>query len=126
MTFRLKHNESLPTSIKRIAKEQIAKAIAELANIDELGIDEAVHQARKRLKKTRAVIRLVRDRLGSETYQRENARFRDLGRNLASLRDIKVQIETLDNLTNNCANTIAPETFKKLTASQKDSTAIIL
>ena len=52
MTFRLKPNESLPTSIKRIAQEQNAKAIAELSTADELGINEAVHQARKRLKKS--------------------------------------------------------------------------
>lgn len=114
MAFRLKPNESLPTSIKRIAQEQIAKAIAELSTTDELGIDEAVHQARKRLKKTRAVIRLVRDSLGSEVYQRENARFRDVGRKLATLRDSKVQIETVDNLTNHFADTIAPNTFRDL------------
>lgn len=114
MTFRLKPNEFLSTGIKRIAKEQIAKAIAELSNTDELGIDEAVHQARKRLKKIRAVIRLVRDRLGSEVYQQENACFRDLGRKLAILRDSKVQIATVDNLTSHFADTIAPDTFRNL------------
>ena len=114
MTFRLKPNESLPTSIKRIAQEQNTKAIAELSTTDELGIDEAVHQARKRLKKIRAVIRLVRDSLGSGVYKRENAHFRDLGRKLANLRDSKVQIETLDNLIAHFANIIAPEPIKNL------------
>ena len=111
MTYRLKPNESLSTGIKRIATEQIEKAIEELSAIDELGIDEAIHQARKRLKKTRAVVRLVRDSLGSETYKQENACFRDLGRNLASLRDAKVQIETLDDLTAHFADKITPEMF---------------
>lgn len=111
MTYRLKPDEPLPTGIKRIATEQIEKAIKELSATDELGVDEAVHQARKRLKKTRAVVRLVRDRLGSEIYKQENARFRDLARNLAKLRDANVQIETLDNLTDHFAETVAPETF---------------
>lgn len=113
MTYRLKPDESIPTGIKRIAKEQITKAIAELSAVDELGIDEAVHQARKRLKKTRAVVRLVRDSLGSE-YRTENARFRDLGRSLASLRDAKVQIETVDNLTAYFTDIAASDTFKNL------------
>ena len=111
MTYRLQAHESVPKGIKRIATEQIEKAIDELTAIDELGVDEAVHQARKRLKKTRAVIRLVRDRLGKKNYKQENTRFRDLGRSLANLRDSNVLIETLDNLTAHFADTIAPETF---------------
>lgn len=120
MTYQLKAKESLAVGIKRIATEQIDEAIAELTTTEELRVDEEVHQARKRLKKTRAVIRLVRDRLrcqaspdrlSKDTYKQENARFRDLGRSLANLRDANVQIETLDNLTAHFADTVAPETF---------------
>ena len=110
MSYRLKARESLPKGIKRIAAEEVAKAIDKLSSTQEQGIDEAVHQARKRLKKTRAVVRLVRDRLGKKSYKQENARFRDLGRNLANLRDIKVRIETLDNLIAHF-DTVDPETF---------------
>ncbi len=110
MTYRLKANESVSKGIKRIASEQIEKAISELSATDELGVDKAVHQVRKRLKKTRAIVRLVRDSLGKKSYKRENARFRDLGRNLASLRDGKVQIEALNKLTTHFDD-IAPETF---------------
>lgn len=114
MTYRLKEQESIPIGIKRIATEQVAKAIDELSNTDDFGVDEAVHQARKRLKKTRAVVRLVRDRLGKKAYQQENARFRNLGRKLAYLRDAKVQIKTLDNLINQYSGTVDPETFTDL------------
>jgi len=114
MTYRLKEQESIPIGIKRIATEQVAKAIDELSNTDNFGVDEAVHQARKRLKKTRAVVRLVRDRLGKKAYQQENARFRNLGRKLAYLRDAKVQIKTLDNLINQYSGTVDPETFTDL------------
>lgn len=78
MTYRLKADESVPQGIKRIATEQIEKAISKLSATDELGVDEAVHQAGKRLKKTRAVIRLVRDRLDKDNYKQENARFSSL------------------------------------------------
>lgn len=113
MSYRFKASESISQGIKRIAQEQVAKAITELSNPDTLGVDEAVHQARKRLKKTRAVLRLVRDRLG-QTYKAENARFRDLGRSLAKLRDEKVLIDTLDHLTAHFAKTISSDTFTDL------------
>ena len=74
-------------------------------------MDEAVHQARKRLKKTRAVVRLVRDRLEKDLYKQENARYRDIGHKLANLRDAKVQIVTLDNLTAHFGNTVGEEAF---------------
>ena len=111
MTYRLKADESVPQGIKRIATKQIEKAISVLSATDELGVDEAVHQARKRLKKIRAVVRLVRDRLNKDNYKQENARFRNLGRALASLRDAKVRIKTLDNLTTHFTDTVEPETF---------------
>ena len=111
MPYRLKANESVSKGIKRIVNEQIEKAIDELAATDELGVDEAVHKARQRLKKIRAVVRLVRDRLGKKAYQQENARFRDLGRSLANLRDGQVRIATLDNLTAHFADTVESDAF---------------
>ncbi|MDJ0593815.1 MAG: CHAD domain-containing protein [Pleurocapsa sp. MO_226.B13] len=109
MTYRLQAHESLPQAINRIATEQIEKAIGELAATEELGVDEAVHQARKRLKKTRAVIRLVRDRLGKETYKQANARFRDLGRTLAELRDSLVRIKDKGEVTLTAYSTFGNE-----------------
>lgn len=114
MTYRLKNHESVSQGIKRIAKEQIDKAIRDLSVTDETSVDEAVHQARKRLKKTRAVVRLVRDRLGKKLYKQENARDRDLGRRLANLRDAKVQIKTLDNLTAHFSGVVGEEAFKDI------------
>lgn len=98
MTYKLKGKESVSTGIKRIASEQTKKAITELTYTDKVGVDEAVHQARRRLKKTRAVLRLVRYSLPPSTYKQNNQSFRDIGRNLSELRDSKVRIKTLDNL----------------------------
>lgn len=49
--------------------------------------DEHVHAARKSIKKARAGLRLLREALGEDRYQRENAALRDAGRCLAPLRD---------------------------------------
>jgi CHAD domain-containing protein len=60
--------------------------------------DEAIHEARKSLKKARAALRLLRDGLSDTAYRRENARLRDAGRLLTPLRDAKSLIDALDSL----------------------------
>jgi CHAD domain-containing protein len=57
-----------------------------------------VHEARKALKRLRALLRLVRDELGEQTYARESAVVRDAGNRLARARDAQVLLETLDGL----------------------------
>lgn len=111
MAYRLKATETLSQGVKRIATQQIDKAIKELSNVEKLGVGKAVHQARRRLKKTRAVTRIVRHSLGEKTFDRENKYFRDLGRKLAGLRDGEVTIETLDNLIAHSGDGIASESF---------------
>jgi CHAD domain-containing protein len=56
-----------------------------------------VHEARKRFKKIRAVLRLVRSDLGA-SYAVENQCFRDAGRKLSALRDAEAMVETFDLL----------------------------
>ncbi len=72
MGFRLQRGEAVNEGVRRIAGEQLEKAIAEIQNT-ELDRHEAVHQVRKRFKKIRGLIRLVRPAF-EETYDRENAR----------------------------------------------------
>lgn len=96
MSYRLKKNEDVQSGIQRIAVEQIDKARAELASETHV---EAVHQLRKRCKKIRAALRLARPALGTR-FKQENARFRDLAREVADLRDSQVLVETFDALMN--------------------------
>jgi CHAD domain-containing protein len=58
----------------------------------------AVHEARKSLKRTRALLRLARRALGETVYRRENRQLRDAGRLLSSARDADVMRETLAKL----------------------------
>lgn len=113
MSYRLETGESLPTGIKRIAMEQIDQALDQLENAPE-GRDEAVHDARKRFKKIRAVLRLVRDEIGEEVYKPENVCYRDAGRRLSDVRDSYVMVETVDLLTDYYADQLDPEAFAGL------------
>ena len=78
--------------LQRIAGEQIGKALAEIDD-DKLDRQAAVHQARKRCKKIRGLIRLVRS--GFADYAVENAIFRDAARTLSFMRDTEAALETL-------------------------------
>ena len=57
-----------------------------------------MHETRKALKRLRALIRLLEDELGEQTFARENAVLRDAGRRLASARDAEVIVGTFDGL----------------------------
>jgi len=98
MPYRIKHHQHLSEEIRRIAEEQIERAIGEL---DDKNAARAstVHQVRKRCKKVRAVLRLVRMRLDDDgTFKRENAWFRDAASGLSFIRDAAGLIETYDRL----------------------------
>lgn len=94
MAYSLHPRKKIPSETRRIIREQIHSACQDLDQGDRV---EAIHQARKRLKKIRAALRLVRPALG-ECYQRENRRFRDMARPLAGTRDDHVLVETFDKL----------------------------
>jgi CHAD domain-containing protein len=99
-TYRLKESEPLPEAIGRAARGRIDHAIDELLGKTDSTPVEAVHEARKDMKKLRALLRLARGELGDRTFARENACFRDAARELAGARDSDVMLETLAGLPN--------------------------
>src|SRR4030095_12488027 len=75
---------------------------------------ETVHELRKRLKKMRAVLRLVRDELGEEVFDRENGVLRDLGRKLSPARDATVRVSALDLLRKEKGRGLSSRDFSPL------------
>jgi CHAD domain-containing protein len=93
--YRLKAGEPLPEGVVLVAHGRIDHAVAELRGRSDSSAEEAVHEARKDLKKLRALLRMTRGELGEDTFRRENTCFRDAGRELAGVRDSDVMLETL-------------------------------
>jgi hypothetical protein len=58
--------------------------------------DRGIHDIRKRLRHCRALLRLLRQSLGKDAYQRENARLRDAARPLMLVRDAAVLVRALE------------------------------
>src|SRR6516162_2074833 len=91
--------EGLAVGLKRIALGQLDLAIEMLTTEDGDTLSEsAVHEARKALKRLRALIRLLEDELGEQVFARENAVLREAGRRLSAARDAEVIVATLEDL----------------------------
>jgi CHAD domain-containing protein len=104
MAFALKAEESAAKGVKRLVRKQIEQAVEALTKQSGAKQEEAVHDARKRFKKVRALLRLVRPELGEKVYRRENATFRDAARPLSEVRDARVLVEALDALAERCGD----------------------
>ncbi|MGZ5386333.1 MAG: CHAD domain-containing protein [Solirubrobacterales bacterium] len=96
--YRLLADEPVAGGIKRVVLGRVDDAIAHLEGTEGEARDDAIHEARKDLKKTRSAIRLVRDALGDDLYALENAHYREAGRLLSGFRDAEALIESLDSL----------------------------
>lgn len=97
MAYRLEHGESVTSGLRRVIREEIESAGDHLSGKKKTTRDEAIHDARKSLKKVRATLRLVRDQMG-DAWERENARLRDIAARLSEFRDALAIIETFDDL----------------------------
>lgn len=93
MPFRFKLDEPIEKGFRRIGAEQIERARRQVS----AGVDAAteIHEARKALKRVRALLRIGRNGLGEAVFQAENARFREIAAHLAPARDRHVLLQTL-------------------------------
>lgn len=96
MAYAIQRDESLPGAIRRIMDEQIVRAREQLTH-EETPVAKRVHDARKRFKEARALVRLIAGPLGAH-YAIENVWFRDAGRDLAAARDADAVLEALEKL----------------------------
>lgn len=108
MPFELQTESDIASELRRMAAEQAHHGLRSLEQgmehpadqvdlHDEDPWDEAVHDARKRCKKVRAIARLGRDAMG-DGYAEANAAFRDTARLMSDARDAWTVIETVDEL----------------------------
>jgi len=118
MAYRFKRKESVENGLRRIAGEQLQKAIDEIGS-EELDRHEAVHQVRKRFKKIRGLVRLARPGLG-ETYDTVNRWYRDAGRRLSRVRDAESVLEALEKLRTRFDEPFAEQAFADVEGRLKE------
>jgi CYTH domain-containing protein/CHAD domain-containing protein len=98
--YALKEGEPLGEGMRRIAAGRAEKALERLRGsaAGETATAEAVHGARKDLKKLRTLLRLLRDELPKKVYAKEKERYREAARKLSGSRDAEVKPRTLASL----------------------------
>jgi CHAD domain-containing protein len=96
VAFRLKTGEAVSSDIRRIVLQQLDRANSELTSIGDPESDQAIHDARRRVKKIRAIIRLVRPVLNKA--HRADPELRRVSKMLAPVADGQGVIDTLSLL----------------------------
>lgn len=94
MGFRFEQTEDPGPALRRVTLELLGDAGAVLRVPPDGGVDVAVHEARKSVKKARTALRLGRTLLGKKRRKRLDADLRALAKVLAPARDATVRVAT--------------------------------
>jgi hypothetical protein len=114
VAYRLEQGESFSDGLSRIAREELDDASAQLRDGVGEDAERAVHEARKSLKKARALVRLERRALRGTVRRDANERLRDAGRRLSALRDQQVALRTLDDLAERYPGRLSKAAFTRI------------
>ena len=97
MSYRLDLTAPVPDALRAVLVERLEHAHGALRDAaDPRTAAEAVHSARKDIKKARALLRLARPGLAEATYRAENDALRDIARSLTAAREADVLTETFE------------------------------
>jgi CHAD domain-containing protein len=114
VAYSLETDESVRAGVLRSAGEQLDQAVRELTvRVDDDPV-EAVHSARKAVKKERSLLRLARGSLDRDQRRRENGALRHAARSLSTARDGEAMLETLDDLSERFVGRLPETTFQKV------------
>lgn len=114
MSYRIRPDRALDGEVHKVAAHQLGKAMAVLTDRPQ-GLHEAVHAARKNIKRVRGLYRLIAP-LAREFQQQENGRLRDVARTLSGVRDATALIEVSDYLRETAASDDEQQALTRVTA----------
>lgn len=98
MSYEIKIYGRIGPGLRELAKEETARALESLAAMQTGDTPAAAHDARKRLKKLRALLVLLREPLGQKRFRAEDSVLRQAGRMLSAKRDAEALLKTLKQL----------------------------
>ncbi len=120
MAYRLSTGDQpVSRQLHQIFLEQIDSAAEHLSKSTAEDRDTRIHEARKDIKKIRALLRLVAHQLGKSTFRSENHRFRDIARKLSQLRDAHAIIESFTALPDGALTPRSRTAFLKRLQAEK-------
>lgn len=114
MSYRLKTGEDIAAGMRRIAREELESALHEIAAAAPANEAAAVHAVRKCIKKTRALLRLIREEIGHNIFEEENRYLREVAHGFSGPRDARVQLQLVEKFREQVPQGMA---FEKTTAT---------
>lgn len=111
--FELGKREPLASGLRRLSVDQCQVALDGLTD-SSADVDAGIHEARKAMKRIRAILRLVRPQVGERIYHYENRTLRDAARLVAPARDAVVCVETLTSLQSRFEGVLDDDVFEDL------------
>lgn len=111
MGFRLRTDESVSDGLRRLAVKNLRAAGEELRRIAES--NEAIHNARKRVKKVRAIAHLVSKDHGRH-LKRSRHELRAVNHRLSAVRDAEATLEILEAIRGHAPTAVSEHTFARV------------
>jgi aldose 1-epimerase len=90
------------SEVRRVARGRVDSAVSSLRQSPPKERAEAIHTARKDMKKLRSVLTLVRGEIGKKTYRKETEHFGGAAKLLSDTRDAEVLATTLASVLEDC------------------------
>jgi CHAD domain-containing protein len=115
MPFSIRPDRAFKSQFRKVARRQLRHAI-DILDKRPQGLDHAIHEARKRIKRVRSLYRLVSAEV-PRFAGRENARLRDIATSLATLRDAAALVETAGYLMDHARDTDEAEAIGRIVAA---------
>lgn len=112
MAYRLRLDESVADGLRRLARKEL-KSAADMLRQGRTPDDDAIHEARKSMKKVRAIVHLV-DADGGRGLRRTARRLRAINRTLSKARDADAMLEVLATLKKKQPHLFTAPTFARV------------
>lgn len=114
-SLQLGESEPLGSGVKRVTMEQLELAAGRFFDAD-LGLEGAVHESRKSIKRVRALLRLVRSEIPDRIYDFENESLRDTARLVSEVRSTQGVVNAARSIQQLYGESLADGTFGELVA----------
>jgi CHAD domain-containing protein len=110
MAFKLHQRKHIEDELRNTARRQLRRGSEALQQRDARTIGTSVHEARRSLKKARAVITTLRE-AGADVPRKDRRRLRKASRELSGLRDSAAIVDTFHRLRKRYPKRLAEHTY---------------
>jgi CHAD domain len=110
MSFELHQRKHIENELLGIARRQLRRGTEALKQRDARTVGTGVHEARRSVKKARAIIKTLRD-AGADVPRKDRRRLRKASRQLSGLRDSAAIVDTFDRLRKRYPKRLAEHSY---------------